>query len=101
MHASVLYATIETVPAALCKPPVQKSYQSFDCGGTKSTIYYYEYPSKRDADGAKAYSKGALWGDKGHPTKKNPEIIVTQDNVLIVISSPDPEPFESYFAKAP
>src|SRR2546428_3623136 len=88
LQAATHYATIEKAPAVLFKPPTRKAYQSFKCGGSKSTIYYYEYASKADLEAARGFTEGTIWGGK-EPTADHPELIITRDNVLVVISSRD------------
>ena len=89
------YRVVDSVGAPLFKPPAHKALQSFACGKAKSTLYYYEYASKADLDGALGYTKGVIWGEGGR-SEMHPEYIFPIQNVLVVISSRDAE----YFANA-
>ncbi len=100
IQAATHYATVEKAPAILFKPPTRKAYQSFECGGVKSTIYFYEYASKADLDAARGFTEGQIWGGKG-PTAEHPEIIIARDNVLVIISSRDPSVFRKHLEKQP
>lgn len=89
------YGTVMKLPLTLLKPPAHKELQSFACGEAKSTLYYYEYESKTDLEGALGYTKAFIWGDAGR-SEEHPEYFLPIDNVLVVISSRDAE----YFANA-
>lgn len=92
MQASTHYSMAKD-KALLGAPPEKTMYQSFDCRGRKSTIYYYQYRTKKDRKRAQAFAKGLIWGGDG-PSRLHPELILAKDNVLIVISSKDPKTFK-------
>jgi tetratricopeptide (TPR) repeat protein len=92
LQATTHYGMVEKYPQTLFKPPGRKAYQSFDCSGAKSTIYYYEYASKEDLDHALGFTKGLIWGEGGR-SSMHPEFILPIENVLVVISSRDAEFF--------
>lgn len=77
--------------------PKKKQFQSFSCHGIKTTVYYYEYASKEDLEKHLPMIKDILWGDIG-PTVMHPELILDMDNVLVVISSREPEFFANLLA---
>lgn len=83
--------------------PEAKSYQSFECRNMRTTIYYYQY---RDSAEVARYIGGirvAIWGEQG-PTSMHPELILTIDNVLVVVSGRKPGFFHrllSYRSKFP
>ena len=72
--------------------PKQKQFQSLECGTSKATVYYYEFPGKGDLDKRLAGIKRALWGEQG-PTPMHPEQVMTLDSFLIVVSSREPDFF--------
>ncbi len=74
--------------------PQNKQFQSFTCNGEKSTIYYYQYASRREVDKMLGFVKALIWGESGR-SRVHPEIITTTGNILIVISSKKP----GYFAR--
>lgn len=100
LQAALHYATVDQAPRVLFKPPTRKTYQSFRCGAAKSTIYYYEYASKAELEAARGFVEGSIWGGKA-PSEDHPELIIARDNVLIVISSRDPEPFRKRLERQP
>lgn len=69
--------------------PTSKSYQSYKCGTIKSTIYYYQYSDSEEIKNHLMGIKASLWGGDG-PTKMHPELMLTIDNVLVVVSSVQP-----------
>ena len=75
---------------ALYGDPGTKEFQSFECGETKATIYYYEYGSKDELSKRLGGIKAVLWGEPG-PTTLHPELVVPLDNVLAVVSSRNPQ----------
>ena len=97
-EASTHYAMAEDVPTSGA-PVWHKRYQSFDCEGAMSTIYYYQYPTRRDMQQALAPIEAMIWaGDK--PSDEHPELIFAVENVLIVVSSEDPKYFKKQIAKS-
>ena len=73
--------------------PEEKTCQSIQCGKKKATIYYYQYQNISDAlkslDGIKTF----IWGED-QPSWHHPELIFAKDNIVIVVSSSKPKPFE-------
>ena len=98
LQAVTHYATVEQ-RSLFGDPPDAKEYQSFDCGGTKSTIYYYQYRSKSDLKAAQPYTEGKIWGGDG-PSRDHPELILTVDNLLVIISSPEPKFFKKHIGES-
>jgi hypothetical protein len=98
MQARIFYANVEKSPPVLSKPPTRKTFESFTCGGSKSTLYYYEYANATELGRAKSFAEGQIWG-AGGPTKEHPELIIAIDNVLVVISSRQPEFFKKHLEK--
>lgn len=68
----------------------KKSYQSFECGGTKATLYYYQYSNASQMQSRLEFIKRVIWGESG-PTRMHPELLLSVDNVLAVVSGPEPE----------
>jgi len=82
-------------PAAfLYGRPKAKAFQSFDCGGERSTIYYYEFGGSKELTSHLGGIKAVIWGEDG-PTRMHPEAILDFDNVLVVVSSRRPQWFEA------
>jgi hypothetical protein len=77
---------------AIYGDPKEKQYQSFSCGGTQATVYYYEYGSPEDLERHLDGIKMVLWGERG-PTRLHPELVLEIDNILVVISSRSPDFF--------
>jgi len=70
--------------------PVHKVYKSFECGGSKSTVYLYEYASPPEGVKAMAGIQTYIWGGRrrsGH----HPEFIFTVENVVVVVSGYRPK----------
>jgi hypothetical protein len=90
-QAHMLYATTNapTIIKVL-KPPLRQSLQSIQCGKSAGTIYYYEYSGLTDANQARGFAEGLIWGGPS-PTPMHPELILGQDNMLVVISAHEPE----------
>lgn len=96
MQARAFYAMAEKGEMTdLVPPPAHKAWQSFDCGGERSTIYYYEYRDEAEFQRAFAFAKGFIWGEGGR-SAMHPEYLIPESNMLVVISSRDAE----YFANA-
>ena len=70
---------------ALGFPRVGKSYQSFRCGASDATVYYYQYADKTQAKAARSFARARLWGGP-RPPGKGSERIFTVANVLMVVS---------------
>jgi hypothetical protein len=77
-----------------CPAVEAKQFQSFECSGDKSTVYYFQYQSAEEVAGCINYIKGKIWGGDS-PSKEHPELIFAIENILIVISSRDPEPIKA------
>lgn len=73
--------------------PQKKTMQSFDCGGKKSTVYYYQYKSQAEVKASLRFIQALIWGEKGRSTM-HPEMIVPVGNILVIISSHQPGDFE-------
>jgi hypothetical protein len=86
LQASTLYA----MPAMGKYTPAKKFYQSLECASGKGTIYYYEYPGKADLESARGFAEGLVWGEGGR-SAMHPEMILSAENVLLVLSSRNPE----------
>lgn len=69
--------------------PEAKSYQSFQCGRDKGTIYYYQFESAEAIEKIRKPIAAVLWGEEG-PTEAHPEQLLVLDNILVVVSSPIP-----------
>jgi tetratricopeptide (TPR) repeat protein len=97
IQAATLYRMVDDKQntARLFNAPQRKIFQSFDCGREKTTIYYYEYATKGDLGLAIGFVKGFIWGEDNR-TSLHPEMIFPAENVLIIVSSREPE----YFANA-
>lgn len=97
-EASTHYAMAKDVPTTGA-PVWKKRFQSFDCEGETSTIYFYQYPTERDVERARRPIEAMIWeGDE--PSAEHPELIFTVDNVLIVVSSKDPKYFKKQILKS-
>ena len=83
IQATTHYSTVEKTPIQSIRP-ARKSYQSFSCSGMNSTIYYYEYPTAKDLEGALGFTKALIWGEGGR-TSMHPEMILPIENVLVII----------------
>lgn len=97
-EASTHYAMAEDVPTSGA-PVWDKRYQSFDCEGATSTIYFYQYPTRRDVERAQGPIEAMIWGSD-EPSDDHPELIFAIDNILIVVSSEDPKYFKKQILKS-
>jgi tetratricopeptide (TPR) repeat protein len=95
IQARTHYSMADEIPIEAIRP-ARKSYQSFSCSDKKSTIYYYEYPTAKDLEGALGYTKALIWGEGGR-SSMHPEYIFPIENVLVIISSRDAEFFANAF----
>lgn len=92
-QAHMLYTMVNTPNIVkLLKPPVRQSLQSIQCGKIAGTIYYYEYSDLSDANTARGFIEGLVWGGAA-PTSMHPELILGQNNMVVVISAREPEAF--------
>jgi hypothetical protein len=90
IQAATLYPMITDTYSRLFKPPVQKYFQSIECSNKKGTIYYYQYANLAELESARNFIESLIWGGGG-PSKKHPELIESVQNVLLIISSHDPQ----------
>lgn len=70
--------------------PIRKQFQSFECGKTIATIYYYEYRTRDELRTRLESIKHILWGEPG-PTTLHPELVLDLENLLVIISSRKPQ----------
>ena len=98
VEASTHYASAEDVPTAGA-PVWSKRYQSFECDGAASTIYYYQYPTQIDVERAQSAIEALIWNG-AEPTAEHPELIFAVDNVLVVVSSENPKYFKKQILKS-
>ena len=92
-HAVSIQAAVQyemagdgTAGIAIYGNPSKKMYQSFDCRGSKGTIYYYEFKDSVELQSRLGGIKAVIWGEDG-PTPLHPEAILDLENVLAVVSS--------------
>jgi len=68
-------------------PVIQKAAQSFDCGGEKGTLYFFEFSdAKTRQDAEDDMIRPTLWGEDMKPTPMHPEQVVHFQNFVIIIS---------------
>lgn len=96
VQAGTLYDMISSPEmSGLMTAPAKKLYQSIQCKDSKGTIYYYEFSNKKDLQVARGFIEGFIWGEGGR-TRMHPEIIIVEQNMLIVVSSRDPEELKKH-----
>ncbi len=99
IQAFTLYTQFEQKMLEKIVPIPQKQYFiSTGVNKSKSTIYYYEFNSYKDAEGALNFIRPFIWGsDK--PSAMHPERIIHIDNYVIIISSPKENHFDYLLLK--
>lgn len=85
-QAISLYKLHETIGPALNISAEKKAYQSLKCGKVLATIYYYHYTNKLDALRAITSIRTLIWGDES-PSALHPEIILSVNNIVVIVSS--------------
>ena len=88
VQTAILYDRYDTYKSIL--PAVKtKSHQSFDCSGTRGTIFYFDYAGAAEREHVGSFVRPLLWGESG-PTPMHPEQIVESGSVLAVVSFKQP-----------
>jgi hypothetical protein len=71
--------------------------RSFECKGSKATVYLYSYAGAPEAQKAEAGIKTYIWGGSTRSTY-HPEYIFTVDNIVVVVSGAKPKYIASLLA---
>jgi tetratricopeptide (TPR) repeat protein len=90
MQAASLYS-MDFPGKVFGAPPVARKYQSMRCHKDEGTIFYLEFASQADTDGALGFIRGFVWGED-HPTYMHPELIDRWKNIIVVTSFRNPKP---------
>lgn len=99
LQASTMYSlNLANTMDANSTQPIEKNYESFQCGKQKLTVYMYRYANEAQAASALEGAKILVWGGKG-PNYHHPERIFTIGNVLVVVSGSKPKPVADVIMK--
>jgi len=70
---------------------LDKTYESYECGNHKATVYLYRYSDVPKARDALRGIRTVIWGEQ-HKSYHHPEDIFVAENVVVVVSGEKPGP---------